>query len=78
VYLFVPIRAIPTGTPLIEPIRIAPPTAESAGKIFSLTESLPPGSFFTAVFAAAGISLLPNATTAHTPAKRERREIGSI
>ena len=69
VYLFVPTRAIPTGTPLMEPIRIAPPTADSAGKSFNLTESLPPGSFFTTALAAAGTSLPPNATTAHTPAK---------
>jgi hypothetical protein len=62
----------------MEPIRIAPPTADSAGKAESFTESLPPGSFFTAAFAAAGISLPPSATTAQTPAKRERRVIGSI
>jgi hypothetical protein len=37
-----------------------------------------PGSFFTAVFAEAGISLPPNATTAQTPVMKERREIGSI
>jgi hypothetical protein len=78
VYLFVPTRAIPIGTPLIEPIRIAPPTLDSAGKSFNVTESLPPGSFFTAEFAAAGTTLPPNATTAQTPAKRERREIGCI
>ena len=62
----------------MEPIRIAPPTADSAGRSANFTDSLPPGSFLTAAFAAAGTWLPPKATTAQTPAKSERRVIGSI
>ena len=77
-YLEVPVRAIATGTPFTEPILIAPPTFANAGTAFRSTDRRPPGSFFTAVFAAAGTSLPHNATTAQTPAMKERREIGSI
>jgi hypothetical protein len=74
----VPVRAIATGTPFTEPILVAPPTFAKAGIAFRFTDMRPPGSFFTAVFAAAGTSPAPNATTAQTPAMKERREIGSI
>jgi hypothetical protein len=77
-YLEVPVRAIATGTPFTEPTLVAPPIFANAGTAFRLTDRRPPGSFFTAVFAAAGTSLPPNATTAQTPAMKERREIGSI
>ena len=77
-YLEVPVRAIATGTPFTEPILVAPPTFANAGTAFRLTDRRPPGSFFTAVLAAAGTSLPPNATTAQTPAMKERRDIGSI
>jgi len=77
-YLEVPVRAIATGTPFTDPIFAAPPTFANAGTAFRLTDMRPPGSFFTAVFAEAGSSLPPNATTAQTPAMKERREIGSI
>ena len=77
-YLEVPVRAIATGTPFTEPILVAPPTFANAGTAFRFTDKRPPGSFFTAAFAAAGTSLPPNATTAQTPAMKERREIGSI
>ena len=77
-YLEVPVRAIATGTPFTEPILVAPPTFANAGTAFRLTDRRPPGSFFTAALAAAGTSLPPNATTAQTPAMKERREIGSI
>ncbi|WP_223298107.1 hypothetical protein [Candidatus Planktophila dulcis] len=77
-YLEVPVRAIATGTPFTEPILVAPPTFANAGTAFRSTDRRPPGSFFTDVFAAAGTSLPPNATTAQTPAMKERREIGSI
>jgi hypothetical protein len=77
-YLEVPVRAIATGTPFTEPTLVAPPTFANADTAFRFTDIRPPGSFFTAAFAAAGTSLPANATTAHIPAKRERREIGSI
>ena len=77
-YLEVPVRAIATGTPFTEPILVAPPTFANAGTAFRSTDKRPPGSFFTAAFAAAGTSLPPNATTAQTPAMKERREIGFI
>jgi hypothetical protein len=77
-YLEAPVRAIATGTPFTKPILVAPPTFANAGTAFRFTDIRPPGSFLTAVFAAAGTSLPANATTAHIPAKRERREIGSI
>jgi hypothetical protein len=72
------VRAIATGTPFTEPILVAPPTFAKAGIAFRFTDMRPPGSFFTAALAAAGTSLPPNATTAQTPAMKERREIGSI
>ena len=75
-YLEVPVRAIATGTPFTEPILVAPPTFPNAGTAFRSTDIRPPGSFFTAAFAAAGTSLPPKAT--QTPAMKERREIGSI
>ncbi len=77
-YLEVPVRAIATGTPFTEPILVAPPTFANAGTAFRSTDKRPPGSFFTAAFAAAGTSLPPNVTTAQTPAMKERREIGFI
>jgi len=77
-YLAVPVRAIATGTPLREPILVAPPTFAKAGTALRSTDKRPPGSFLTAVFAAAGTSEPPIATIAQAPAKRDLRVIGSI
>jgi hypothetical protein len=77
-YLAVPVRAMATGTPLREPILVAPPTFAKAGTALRSTVKRPPGIFLTAAFAAAGTSVEPKARTAHAPAKRVLRVIGSI
>jgi hypothetical protein len=77
-YFEAPVLAIPTGTPLTVPIRVAPPTLESAGTAFRFTESRPPATFFTAALAAAGTSALPKATIAQAPANKDLRDSGSI
>ena len=68
-YLEVPVRAIATGTPFTEPIRVAPPTSPSAGTAFRFTDKRPPGSFLTAAFAAAGTSVPPSAKIAQAQQK---------